>query len=150
MHSPKQIPPKVAAITSIPRSGVTMLELVAAIALFSTVTVLVVPVLGRVATVRDEAAAHETAVLEAANLMERLAKLSARRELTNADLESLALSDATGNSLVSPQLDVTLGEPEGEPASRRLTVAVSWENSAGQRGAPVTVTRYLYESGAAP
>jgi type II secretory pathway pseudopilin PulG len=127
-----------------------MLELVVAIALFSTVTVLVVPVLGRVAAVRDEAAAHETAVLEAANLMERLAALSARRELARSDLESLALSDAAVNSLAAPRLDVTLGEPEGEPAARRLTVAVSWENSAGQRGAPVTVTRYVYEAGAAP
>jgi prepilin-type N-terminal cleavage/methylation domain-containing protein len=150
MHNLTRKPPVVELSTTIPRRGVTMLELVAAIALFSAVALLVVPVLGRVVAVRDEAAAHETALLEAANLMERLAALSARRQLTETDLDSLALSNAAAGNLVAPQLNLTLGEPEGEPAARRLTVALSWENSAGQRGTPVTLTRYLHGAGAAP
>jgi prepilin-type N-terminal cleavage/methylation domain-containing protein len=150
MHNPARNPPLVERIPPIPRRGVTMLELLAAIALFSTVALLVVPVLGRVAAVRDEAAAHSTALREAANVMERVAARSARRELTEPDLNSLALSDTAVDNLTAPQLRVTLGEPEGEPSARQLTVAVSWENEAGQRGTPVTLTRYLYGAGAAP
>ena len=131
------------------RRGVTMLELLAAIALFSAVALLVVPLLARVAAVRDEAADHETALLEAGNAMERLAAQSAGRELTQADLDAQRLSTAAAN-LTAPELKLTLSEPVGSPPARRLTVAVSWENAAGQRGAPVTVTRYVYRAGDAP
>lgn len=135
--------------TSVSRHGVTMLELVAALALFSTVVMLVVPVLGRVAAIREETAAHETALREAANLMERLAALRTQRELTEADLQSLPLSEAAVDNLTAPQVTATLEETEGEPAARRLTVAVSWENGVGHRGTPATVTRYLYAVGPA-
>jgi len=136
--------------TRLARRGVTMLELMAAVAVFSTVAILVLPVLGRVAQVREETSAHETAVRETANQMERLAALSARHELTEADLNSLTLSDAATSELTGPQLSATLSEPEGEPAAQRLTLTLSWENSAGQRGTPVTLTRYLYQTGSTP
>lgn len=136
--------------SSLSRSGVTMLELVAAIALFSTVVLLIVPALTRVAAVRDDAAAHQTALLEAANLMEQLAALSARRELTRADLDSLSLSDIAVENLTAPQLELALGDPVGDPAARALTIVLSWENNAGQRGTPVRLTRYLFNAGATP
>ena len=148
-HLQKQTAAAVVRRTSAPR-GVTMLELLAAIALFSAVALLVVPLLARVAAVRDEAADHETALLEAANAMERLASVSAARELTQAELDALRLSDTAADNLTAPELKLSLSEPEGTPPARRLTVAVSWENAAGQRGAPVTLTRYLYETGAVP
>jgi Tfp pilus assembly protein PilV len=127
-----------------------MLEVLAAIALFSAVALLVVPLLARVAAVRDEAADHETALLAAANVMERLAAMSAGRELTQADFDTQRLSTAAAAKILAPDLKLTLSEPEGSPPARRLTVAVSWENGAGQRSAPVTLTRYVYETGAAP
>ncbi len=133
-----------------PRRGVTMLELLAAIALFSAVALLVVPLLARVAAVRDESADHETALLEAADVLERLAARSGGRELTQADLDAQRLSDAAVDNLAAPELKLSLSALEGSPPSRRLTVAVSWENSAGQRGAPVTLTRYLFGTGAVP
>lgn len=150
MHAISSTSDRIEAIFTIPRRGVTMLELMAALALFSTVVLLVVPVLGRVAAVRDETAAHETALLEAANVMERLAAGNARRRITQEDLDALTLSDAARHDLTLPQLVVTLGEPEREPAARQLTIQVSWENDAGQRSTPVTLTRYLYNAGSAP
>lgn len=111
----------------------------------AVVAILLVPVISGVAGVRDAAVQHQLAVLEAANVMERIAALRARGPVTGQQLAALTLSPAIEEQLVEPQLEITLTDAAGSPPARTLAVEVSWENEQGQRGVPVRVVTYLYE-----
>ncbi len=128
------------------RRGVSMMEIVAATAILAVMAMLLVPVIGGVAEVREGAAQHQLAVFEAANLMERVAVLRANGPLTRQQLEELSLSRTARDQLTEPQLAFSLGEAAGSPPARALTIEISWENQHGQRGVPVQVVTYLYES----
>ena len=122
-----------------------MAEIVAATALLSVVTALLVPVIGGVADVREEAARHQLAVLEAANLMEHIATQRMDGPISVEQLDELSLSQSVSDRLTDPQLAITLGDPVGSPAARPLSIEISWENQHGQRGVPVQVVTFLYE-----
>ncbi len=123
-----------------------MMEIVAATALLSVIMVLLVPVISGVAEVREEAARHQLAVLEAANLMERIAAQRANGPLSRQQLDGLSLSTSFNERLTDPQLAVSLGETTGSPPARELSIEISWENRHGERGVPVRVVTFLYES----
>lgn len=123
-----------------------MLEIVAATAIFAIIAAVLVPAIGGVADVREEAAQHELALTEAANLMERIAVLRVDGPLTREQLEELSLSDEARNQLAEPQLSISLDEAAGSPPARLLTVEISWENQHGRRGAPVQLITFLYDA----
>ena len=123
-----------------------MAELVAATALFSVITLLLVPVIGGVAEVREEAARHQLAVLEAANLMERIAARRKYGPPSQQQLDALSLSTSVRERLTEPQLEIVVGETAGSPPARPLSIEISWENRHGERGVPVRVVTFLYES----
>lgn len=125
------------------RSGVTMIEIIAAMGLFSVVVLLVAPAISGVAAVRDEAVQHQTAVLELSNLLEHIAARAPNDPLTQDALNQLAISDAAAGELIDPELTVTLGDPEGTPPMRPLTASLTWRNGAGQYGTPARFIRFL-------
>jgi type II secretory pathway pseudopilin PulG len=127
-----------------------MAEVLAAAALMSVVTVIALPIVSSVAAVREESAKRNQAVIEVANVMERVAALRRSGPVTAADLDSLTVSDSIADLLDESQLEITLSEPAGTPPSRELTVSLSWLNDAGDRVSPATVTAFLYESGETP
>jgi hypothetical protein len=127
-----------------------MAEVLAAAALMSVVTVIVLPIVSGVAAAREEAARRHVAVLEVANIMEQIAALRHRHALTDEALNSLALPDETAQQFDEPELSVQLTEPAGTPPARELSVSLSWLNAAGERVAPVRVTAFLYEPQEAP
>jgi len=125
------------------RRAVTLMESMAALALLSVVVVLVAPILDVVQQMRAEARRHQFAVLEVANLQERLAARGG--PLTDADIAGIEPSAAALRELSDPELTLTIEDVAGDPiAARRLTVSLSWENSSGERSAPVRAFRYLY------
>jgi type II secretory pathway pseudopilin PulG len=132
------------------RTGVSLIEIIAAMGLFSVVVLLVAPAISGVAAVRDEAAQHLIAVLELSNLMERIAARDADGTPTQDELNQLAISDAAARELIDPVLTLTIGEPEGTPPMRPLTASLAWRNGAGQYGTPARVTRFLVEREGSP
>lgn len=127
-----------------------MAEVLAAAALMSVVTVIALPIVSSVAAVREESVKRNQAVIEVANVMERVAALRRSGPVSVAELGSLTVSDSITDLLDDHQLAITLGEPGGTPPARELTVSLSWRNDAGDRVAPVTVTAFVYEKGDAP
>jgi hypothetical protein len=128
------------------RTGISAAEILAATALFAVITVLLVPVIGGVKDVRDEAAQHQLAVIEAANLMERVVDLRRGGPLSRRRLDALTLSTPIRERLTQPELAVSLGDVGGSPPARALAIEISWENQHGERGVPVRVVTFLYES----
>jgi hypothetical protein len=122
-----------------------MLEIVAAAAIFAVIAAVLVPAIGGVAEVREAAAQHQLAVIETANLMERIAALRAEGPLTAQQLDGLSLSAEVRDRLVEPQLKVSVDEIGGSLPARALTIEISWEDQHGQRGVPVQVVTFLYE-----
>lgn len=128
------------------RPGVSLMELVAAVSVLAVIAVLLVPVIAGVADVREGAAQHQLAVIEAANLMERIAALRANGSLRREQLDALSLSETVQEQLVAPELEIMLSEAEGSPPAQTLSVEITWENQHGERGVPVRVVACLYES----
>lgn len=125
--------------------GVTLVEIVAATALLAVMAVLLVPVLGGVGEVRESAAHHQLAVMEAANLTERIAALRAEGRLSHQQLEELSLSPEARDQLVDPELRYTLDDFSDSPPAHALTIEISWRNRHGERAAPVRVVTFLNE-----
>lgn len=145
----KRIVPQIDAGRNRPRRGrhgLTMAEVLAAAVLMSVVTVVALPVVSGVAKVRDESVRRNLAVIEVSNVMERLAALRRQRALTEELLAAQGISAAAAAALDSPEIRVDLGDPQGTPAVRELTVSLSWLNDAGDRVAPVSVSAFLYEN----
>ena len=108
-----------------------MAAVLAAAALMSVVTVIALPIVSSVAAVREESAKWNQAVIEVANVMERVAALRRSGPVTAAELER-EVSDSIADLLEESQLEVTLSEPAGTPPSRELSVSLSWLNDAGE------------------
>jgi hypothetical protein len=127
-----------------------MAEVLAAAALLSVVTAIVLPIVSGVAAAREEAARRHLAVLEVANIMEQIAALRHRGDLTDDALSTLSLPEDVARQFDQPELSMQLEEPAGTPAARELSVSLSWVNAAGERVAPVRVTTFVHEPQEAP
>jgi hypothetical protein len=127
-----------------------MAEVLAAAALMSVVTAIVLPIVSSVAAAREESARRHLAVLEVANIMEQIAALRHKSALEDDALNSLALPDTAARQFDQPELSVQLAEPAGTPPARELSVSLSWLNAAGERVEPVRVTAFLYEPQESP
>lgn len=122
-----------------------MAEVLAATALMSVVAAIVLPMVAGVAAVREEAAQRQIAVLEVANVLERIASIRRNQALTDELLSGVSLPEDAARQFDDPQLSVVIAEPAGSPPARELRVSLSWRNDAGERVAPVAVTAFLYE-----
>lgn len=109
---------------------------------------LVAQVVGAVANQRRSWDRRQTAVFEAANLMERL---TARPfdALTTEGAKDLNLSAEAKRTLPEGQLDVNIVEndPVGGDGSKRVFVQIQWRNRAGDWDAPVRLTSWVHRRG---
>ena len=109
---------------------------------------LVAQVVGSVATQRRAWDRRQTAVFEAANLMERL---TARpfEALTTEGAKDLSLSDEASRTLPDGQLrvDISENDPVGGDDSKRVSLQVRWRNRAGDWDAPVRLTSWVHRRG---
>jgi len=106
---------------------------------------LVAQVVGAVATQRRAWDRRQTAVFEAANLMERL---TARPfdSLTTEGAKDLTLSNEAKRTLPEGELHIDINEddPVGGDGSKRVFVQIQWRNRAGDWDAPVRLTSWVH------
>lgn len=128
------------------RRGFGLVEVAAAGVMAMAAMVITVQLLGWVAAERRAVARRERAILEAANLMERLA---ARPwdDLSAESARALTLSDATKAALPGASLTVDVATVDAEPASKKLTVAITWRDRAGRSEAPARLVAWVYRRG---
>ena len=116
-----------------------------AASLLSTACVLVVPTLRWISLEQRAAAQRQIAAFEADNLMERLTALD-WEDLVPEKTDAWKLSDETARQLSDPRLSIRITVVPGEPAAKRIAVAVAWKTHSGTQVAPVRVDAWVYRT----
>jgi hypothetical protein len=106
---------------------------------------LTVKVLGWVGAQRRDSERRQIAVLEAANLMERL---TARpfEALTADSSRELLLSPRARQSLPGAELnvDIRANDPAGGAGSKRVALRLRWQSRSGEWAAAVHLASWVY------
>lgn len=131
------------------RSGFTLMEILASCLLLAALLTLCVQLVGASTTQRKAAALRETALLEAANAMERMVAGS-WDSLTSEAAGQAALSPEAAESLPGGKLAVEIEPVEDDPAARRIAVEVRWEPAPGRAPERVRLVAWRYSSAVQP
>ncbi|WP_435016122.1 type IV pilus modification PilV family protein [Tundrisphaera sp. TA3] len=129
------------------RRGFGLVEMTATAVMLVAAMTITVQLVGWVAAERRSVARRERALLEAANLLERLA---ARPwdDLTPDAAKALTLSDATRAALPGAALSIEVA-PAGAPEAKRITVAITWRDRSGSAEAPARLVGWAHRRGGA-
>jgi hypothetical protein len=128
--------------------GFGLVEMAATGVMVMAAMAITVQLLGWAAAGRRDVARRERAILEASNLLERLA---ARpwEQLTADAVRGVTLSDATKEALPGAALTIDVADIAAAPAARRITVAITWRDRAGKAEAPARLVGWAYRRGGA-
>jgi hypothetical protein len=120
-------------------------ELAMGIVLLTIAMTLVVKVLGWTAHQRRAAERRERAVVEVANLMERITA-HPFEDVTPELAGGLRLSEAARQALPDSELAVEVGGGDGPRAlpAKRIAIRVRWRGSGGQWEAPVRLVSWIH------
>ena len=125
------------------RRGMTMLELLFAGVLLGVLMTVCLQMLSAAAAQRRATDDRQTAIREAANLMERLSTVSFDK-LTPEGLGDLKLSDEARRALPGGELQVQLSSPPEQPGAKRIVVLLRWQDHTGQFVRPVRLVAWRY------
>jgi hypothetical protein len=126
------------------RRGSLLAEVAMATVILMIAMSLTVKVLGWVALERRSAERRQRAVLEVANVMERITAYPF--EEVTPDLTSrITLSTTAGQSLPESDLsvEVTNSEPGAGRSSKRIAIRLRWKGRSGEWEAPVRLTSWI-------
>lgn len=115
--------------------GTSLLEATLALAVIGLSLMTLVQLLSSVQHQRRMIERRSLALIEAANVLERLMNLPAT-ELTPEKIRELRLSDSAAAQIPGGTLTVEITDPSGSPSARRLLVTVQGD---GPDGAPMTL-----------
>lgn len=125
------------------RRGMTIAELMVALFIMTTAMVAIVQLLAVAGGQRRTIEQRRIALQEVANEAERVALLSWNEttpEKFNTWDSSADLKAAVPNAVCSAEVS----EEAGSPKSRRIRLAVTWPDAAGQMREPVAVTLWKF------
>ncbi len=129
------------------RRAVTIIEVLAAFVLVAVATTVCLKLLVARAAQHRAIQDQQTALQEAANLMERLSALP-WDELTDEAAGEVQPSDAARKALSDFRLIVSLthppNEPSDEPAAKRITIVIRTEDDRGNPRRPVRLVSWRY------
>jgi prepilin-type N-terminal cleavage/methylation domain-containing protein len=125
------------------RRGFTLLEILVSCVLLATLLTLCLQLVGVSAAQRKSAGLRETALLEAANALERV-YAGRWEDLTPETAGRLSLSDQAASSLPGGNLTVEVQTPEDDPAAKRIAVEVRWEPGRGKPPEHVRLVAWKY------
>ena len=128
------------------RRGFGLIEMAISGLLIAAAMAITVQVVGWVATDRRSVARRERAVVEASNLMERIAARPFD-EITPESLAALELPEAARSSLPGSTLTATVAARDDAPAGKRITVEIRWRGRSGQAESPVRLVAWAYRKG---
>lgn len=114
------------------RSGVTLIECLVAVALLSTLAVVLVPFLSRAAEMRTDLAHRQLALVELRNLAELA--------LIQPASASLELSPEARGTLIDPWLEIRRTPINDGLPGEQVTLLLSWINMSGRRNAPLQLS----------
>jgi prepilin-type N-terminal cleavage/methylation domain-containing protein len=125
------------------RSGFTLLEILVSCLLLAVLLTIGLQLAAAVAAQRKAAALRETALQEAANVMERLCS-QRWEDLTAEAARRQWLSDEAARSLPGAAARVEIEPADDEPAAKRIGVEVRWEPASGKPSERVRLVAWKY------
>jgi hypothetical protein len=125
------------------RRGAMLLEMIVAGSLLGTLLVICAQLLAAAAAGRLAADQRQCALAELANVMERVA---ARpwSELTDAAVAKEQLSPSAVSQLPAAELALEIATEPNDSDAKRITIRLGWQDRAGQRPGPLTLTTWRY------
>jgi hypothetical protein len=128
------------------RRGSMLFEMAIAAAMLSVAMVMTVKVLGYAGQQRRSAEQRQRAMLEVANLMERITG-DPFDQVTAERARRLSISPAAASSLTSAELTVDVADEPRGPApgrsARRVAIRLRWKGRSGEWEAPVRLTTWI-------
>ncbi len=128
------------------RRGSMLIEVTMATVILIVIMSVALKVLGVAAHERVAVERRQRAVLEVANVMERLAA-DPFDEVTPERAQRMTLSDAARHGLPGCELKVDLSPSETAAkggAAKRITVQLRWRDRSGEWAGPVRLTSWIY------
>jgi prepilin-type N-terminal cleavage/methylation domain-containing protein len=131
------------------RRGFTLLECMVAGVLLGATALLCLQTIAATTAARRAEGRRQTALLEASNLMERLA---ARpwAELTTEGAKDVTLGEEAKQTLPGAQLDVRVDDETPEPAAKRITVSITYDGPGGEPVRPARLVAWRYRAAEEP
>jgi Tfp pilus assembly protein PilV len=127
------------------RAGFLLGELLISVIVLAVAMTVAVRLVGWVALEQRAAERRERALMEASNLLERLA--ADRWEELSAQAARAALSPAAQQALPGAELKVEVTEVDSPLPAKRLRVQVRWRDRSGGFEAPIRLTTWVYRPG---
>jgi hypothetical protein len=126
------------------RRGSLLAEVTMATVMLAIAMSLTVKVLGWVALERRAAERRQRAVLEVANVMERITSYPFE-EVTPDLTRRITLSTTADQSLPESDLvvDVTHSDPGAGRSAKRIAIRLRWKGRSGEWDAPVRLTSWI-------
>jgi len=125
------------------RRAVTILEVMISAAMLSALLGVCWQLTAAVGAANRAAAERQTAICEAANLMETIATLP-WDELTARRVGRLQLSEEAQLRLPGGELEIELTGPAGSPPAKRIVVSIRWQDRSDQLTRPVRLATWRY------
>jgi hypothetical protein len=128
------------------RAGFGLIEMAMTGVLIAAAMAATLQVVGWVARERRGVERRERAVLEASNILERVA---ARPwdDLSTEALAPIKLPEAARAFLPVSSIDLKVATIEDAPGRKKLTVEVRWSDRSGRPEAPVRLVAWAYRRG---
>jgi type II secretory pathway pseudopilin PulG len=130
-------------------SGFTLLECMVAGVLLAATALLCLQTIAATTAARRAEGRRQTAVLEASNLMERLATRP-WAELTTEGAKDVTLGEEAKRTLPGAQLDVRVDDETSEPAAKRITVSITYDGPGGEPVRPARLVAWRYRAAEEP
>ena len=124
--------------------GMTIMELLASMALLAAAMVALVQFTVLVGRYRQALEHRRLALQELANQAERLA-LTAWDETAADKLKTWQVSQELAEALPRATCQASVSEEPGQPVSRRIHLQIVWTNSAGQQVEPVSLAIWKFK-----
>jgi hypothetical protein len=127
-----------------PRRGSILVEMTISAGMLAVVMALTVQVLGYAGQQRRSADQRQRAMIEAANLMERITA-GPYDEVTPDRARGLTIAPATAASLPGAEwtVDVKDDPPGPGRSAKRIAVRLRWKGRSGEWEAPVRLTTWI-------
>jgi prepilin-type N-terminal cleavage/methylation domain-containing protein len=116
---------------AVKRPAFTILELTVAMAVLAVIGVVAMKFSIAVGRRSADARQHQAAIVEAGNVMERLA-VRPWEQLTPDALRDVSLSDEARQAVPGAVLKVEVQQQPQEPGAKRLAVEIRWPDDSGQ------------------
>jgi hypothetical protein len=128
------------------RRGSLLVEVAMATVLLMIAMALTVKVLGWVAVERRACERRERALIEVANVMERITAYPFE-QVTPELAGKMTMSPATGQMLPGAELTAEVtenaGDLEARPSAKRIAIRLRWRDRSGEWDSPVRLTSWI-------